>query len=148
MASESPKTNTFRKKSENTPKTGSEQGKSSSPLRKIDLRQVGIILGVVLISTSIFLLFSFISYLMNGPQDQSLIMDYSNQDILEAARQSKNWLGYLGAQASAWMIFRWFGIAGFLFPPFLFLLGFRWIFGFSLYSLTRYSIFSLFFAAW
>jgi len=148
MASESPKTNTFRKKSENTPKTGSEQGKSSSPLRKIDLRQVGIILGVVLISASIFLLFSFISYLMNGPQDQSGVMNISYEDILEAARQSKNWLGYLGAQASHWMIFKWFGIAAFLFPPFLFLLGFRWIFGFSLYSLTRYSIFSLFFAAW
>jgi S-DNA-T family DNA segregation ATPase FtsK/SpoIIIE len=46
------------------------------------------------------------------------------------------------------MIFRWFGVAAFLFPPFLFLIGFRWIFQVSLYSLTRYAVFALFFAAW
>jgi S-DNA-T family DNA segregation ATPase FtsK/SpoIIIE len=85
---------------------------------------------------------------MNGPQDQSLVINNTDQSIRDAAKESKNWLGYLGSQAAHWMIFRWFGVAAFLFPPFLFLIGFRWIFQVSLYSLTRYAVFALFFAAW
>jgi S-DNA-T family DNA segregation ATPase FtsK/SpoIIIE len=77
-----------------------------------------------------------------------LVINNADQSIRDAAKESKNWLGYLGSQAAHWMIFRWFGVAAFLFPPFLFLIGFRWIFQVSLYSLTRYAVFALFFAAW
>jgi S-DNA-T family DNA segregation ATPase FtsK/SpoIIIE len=75
-------------------------------------------------------------------------MNNSDQAVRDAAKESKNWLGYLGAQAAHWMIFRWFGVAAFLVPPFLFLLGFRWTFKLSLYSLTRYALLALFFTAW
>jgi S-DNA-T family DNA segregation ATPase FtsK/SpoIIIE len=101
-----------------------------------------------LISVSIFLLIAFVSYLINGPEDQSLVMNNPDQEIRDAARESQNWVGFLGAQASHWLIYRWFGIAAFLLPPFLFLVGFRWTFKFSLTSLTRYSVFALFFTAW
>ncbi len=148
MASESPKTNTFRKKAENAPKASSEPKKPSFSIGKIETKQVGITFGIILISISIFLVVAFASYLMNGPQDQSLVMNNPDQAVREAAKESKNWLGYLGAQAAHWMIFRWFGVAAFLFPPFLFLLGFRWTFKLSLYSLTRYALFALFFTAW
>ena len=150
MASESPKTNTFRKKTENAPKASPEPKKPSPSFSfgKIEAKQVGLIFGIVLISISIFLGVAFASYLMNGPQDQSLVINNTDQSIREAAKESKNWLGYLGSQAAHWMIFRWFGVAAFLFPPFLFLLGFRWTFQVSLYSLTRYAVFALFFAAW
>jgi S-DNA-T family DNA segregation ATPase FtsK/SpoIIIE len=148
MASESPKTNTFRKKAENAPKASSEPKKPAFSVGKIEFKQVGITFGIVLILISIFLGVAFASYLMNGPQDQSLVMNNTDQAIRDAAKESKNWLGYLGSQAAHWMIFRWFGVAAFLFPPFLFLLGFRWTFQVSLYSLTRYTVFALFFAAW
>jgi S-DNA-T family DNA segregation ATPase FtsK/SpoIIIE len=148
MASESPKTNTFRKKAENAPKASPEPKKPAFSVGKIETKQVGITFGIILISISIFLGIAFASYLMNGPQDQSLVMNNTDQAIRDAAKESKNWLGYLGSQAAHWMIFRWFGVAAFLFPPFLFLLGFRWIFQVSLYSLTRYAVFALFFAAW
>lgn len=150
MASASPKTNTFRKKTENAPKASPEPKKPSSSFSfgKIEIKQVGLVFGIVLISISVFLGVAFASYLMNGPQDQSLVLNNSDQSIREAAKESKNWLGYLGSQAAHWMIFRWFGVAAFLFPPFLFLLGFRWTFQVSLYSLTRYAVFALFFAAW
>ncbi|WP_339700322.1 DNA translocase FtsK [Algoriphagus aquimarinus] len=91
---------------------------------------------------------AFISYLLNGPADQSLVMNNSSEAIRETARESTNWLGYLGAQAGNWMIYRWFGVAAFLFPPFLFLLGFKWAFKISLVSLTRYTTFALFFTFW
>ena len=148
MASESPKTNTFRKKSENAPKASPEPKKPSFSFGKIETKQVGITFGIILISISIFLLIAFASYLLNGPQDQSLVMNNSGQAVRDAAKESKNWLGYLGAQAAHWMIFRWFGVAAFLVPPFLFLLGFRWTFKLSLYSLTRYALLALFFTAW
>ena len=148
MASESPKTNTFRKKTENAPKASPEPKKPSFSFGKIETKQVGLVFGIVFLSISIFLGVAFASYLMNGPQDQSLVLNNSNQSIRDAAKESKNWLGYLGSQAAHWMIFRWFGVAAFLFPPFLFLLGFRWTFQVSLYSLTRYTVFALFFAAW
>ena len=150
MASESPKTNTFRKKAENGPKASPEPKKTSPSFSfgKIETKQIGLIFGIVLISISIFLVVAFASYLMNGPQDQSLVINNTDQSIREAAKESKNWLGFLGSHAAHWMIFRWFGVAAFLFPPFLFLLGFRWTFQVSLYSLTRYVVFALFFAAW
>ncbi len=75
-------------------------------------------------------------------------MNSDSEAIRESARETQNWLGYLGAQAGHWMIYRWFGLAAFLFPPFLFLIGFRWTFRFSLVSLTRYSTFALFFTFW
>lgn len=148
MASDSPKSNTFRKKSENTKKAPSEPRKPLFSVGKIDTRQLGLTFGIILISISIFLFIAFVSYMLNGPQDQSLVMNNPDQEIRESARESKNWVGYLGAQAANWMIYRWFGIAAFLFPPFLFLLGFKWTFKFSLVSLTRYAVFSLFFTAW
>jgi len=148
MASQAPKTNTFRKKVENTPKASPQPKKPVFSFGKIELKQVGIALGIAMISASIFFTIAFASYLLNGPQDQSLVLNNSDQAVREAAKEARNWLGYLGAQAAHWMIFRWFGIAAFLFPPFLFLVGFRWTFQVPLYSLMRYVAFALFFVAW
>jgi len=148
MASESTPTNTFRKKPDNGKKAPKEPKKPIFSFGKIDTKQLSLTFGIILISVSVFLLLAFTSYLLSGPQDQSVVMNNSDQEIRESARESRNWVGYLGAQAAHWMIFRWFGVAAFLFPPFLFFLGFRWTFKFSLISLTRYSVFALFFTAW
>ncbi len=148
MASESPGKNTFRKKSENTKKAPEKAKGPGFSVGKIQFKQLTLTLGITLISVSIFLFIAFVSYLINGPADQSLVMNNPDQAIRDSARESQNWVGYLGAQASHWLIFRWFGIAAFLLPPFLFLVGFRWTFKFSLTSLTRYAVFALFFTAW
>ena len=99
-------------------------------------------------SISFFLFIAFVSYLLNGPSDQSLVMNNPDQAVRDAARASQNWVGYLGAQASHWLIYRWFGIAAFLIPPYLFLLGIRLMFKVALVSLTRYAVSALFFTAW
>ena len=85
---------------------------------------------------------------MSGEADQSLVMNSSEESTRAIARESQNWLGWLGAQASHLLIYRWFGVAAFLFPPFLFILGFRWAFKISLISLDRYLTFALFFIFW
>ncbi len=148
MASDSSTKNTFRKKSENTKKAPPAPKGPGFSFGNIKTKQLTLTLGIILISASIFLLIAFVSYLINGPEDQSLVMNNPDQEIRDAARESQNWVGFLGAQASHWLIYRWFGVAAFLLPPFLFLVGFRWTFKFSLISLTRYSVFALFFTAW
>ncbi len=148
MATNTPKTNTFRKKSENTKKQVSELKGPGFSVGSVGSPKFALTFGILLISISIFLFIAFISYLLNGPADQSLVMNNPDQAIRDSARESQNWLGYLGAQASHWMIYRWFGIAAFLFPPFIFLLGFKWAFKLSLVSLTRYTTFALFFTFW
>lgn len=148
MASESAAKNTFRRKSENTKKAPPKPEGPDFSFGKIEFKQLSLTLGIILISIALFLFIAFVSYLINGPADQSLVMNNPDQAIRDSARESRNWVGYLGAQASHWLIFRWFGIAAFLLPPFLFLVGFRWTFHFSPVSLTRYAVFSLFFTAW
>jgi S-DNA-T family DNA segregation ATPase FtsK/SpoIIIE len=148
MATDSLKTNTFRKKGMPSKK---QDPKSTGPgfsFGSMKSNKLVMTLGIILISTSIFLLVAFISYLLNGPTDQSLVMNNPDEAIRETAKETTNWLGYLGAQASNWLIYRWFGIAAFLFPPFLFFLGFRWTFKVSVVSLTRYTTFALFFTFW
>ncbi|GAB2497645.1 DNA translocase FtsK [Algoriphagus taiwanensis] len=148
MASPSSRTNTFRKKSENVKKSPKKPSGPGFSLGKFQFKQLALVSGLSLISISIFLVIAFISYLLNGPEDQSLVFNNPDQAVREAARASQNWLGYFGAQVSHWLIYRWFGIAAFLIPPFIFFLGFRWTFKFSLVSLTRYTVFSLFFIVW
>ena len=148
MASESTAKNTFRKKAENSKKAPQKPKGPGFSFGKIEFKQLPLTMGIILISIAIFLFIAFISYLINGPADQSLVMNNPDQAVRESARASQNWVGYLGAQASHWLIYRWFGIAAFLLPPFLFLVGFNWTFKVSLISLTRYAVFSLFFTAW
>jgi len=148
MAINSPKTNTFRKKSVPSKKQDPIPTDPGFSFGSMKSNKLVMTLGIIFISASIFLLVAFISYLLNGPTDQSLVMNNPDEAIRETAKETTNWLGYLGAQASNWLIYRWFGIAAFLFPPFLFFLGFRWTFKVSIVSLTRYTTFALFFTFW
>jgi S-DNA-T family DNA segregation ATPase FtsK/SpoIIIE len=148
MATNSPKTNTFRKKGDPSKKVDPTPKGPGVTLGKFKSNKLVLTLGILLISASIFLFIAFVSYLLNGPTDQSLVMNNPDEAIRDTAKETTNWLGYLGAQASNWLIYRWFGMAAFLFPPFLFILGFRWAFKVSLVSLTRYTTFALFFTFW
>lgn len=148
MPSSSTKTNTFRKKGEKPKKAKSSASKLNFSFGNIKNSKLVLALGIILMSLGIFLFFAFLSYLLSGEADQSLVMNSSEESTRTIARESQNWLGWLGAQASHLLIYRWFGVAAFLFPPFLFILGFRWAFKISLISLNRYLTFALFFTFW
>ncbi|NVJ85021.1 MAG: DNA translocase FtsK 4TM domain-containing protein [Algoriphagus sp.] len=148
MPSNSPKQNTFRKKGEKNTKTKSKGSGIKLSFGGFKSSKIVLTLGIIMMSLGIFLFFAFISYLLNGPADQSLVMNNPVSESREIAQESQNWLGLLGAKASHILIYRWFGIAAFLIPPFLFILGFRWAFKLSLISLTRYTSFALFFTFW
>ncbi|TVP52098.1 MAG: DNA translocase FtsK [Mongoliibacter sp.] len=147
MASEKPRTNTFRKKNE--PKSGGkEKSKSNFSLDFVKDKRIPLTMGIILLSLSVFLFFAFISYLFEGNADQSLVASELDEDIRSTASEARNWLGLLGAKVSYVIIHKWFGIAAFLLPPFIFLLGFRMAFKKSLYSISRYLVFALFFTFW
>lgn len=72
--------------------------------------------GLLLLFFSIYLLFAFISHLFTGYADQSL--------ITLGQAPAENWGGTLAAYLARFFITRGFGYAAFLFPPYLFLLGY------------------------
>ncbi len=147
MASETPRSNTFRKKSDAKSKP-KEKGKSRFSLGFMQDKRIPLTIGITLLSLGMFLLFAFISYLFAGKADQSLIVSDMEQDVVNTAAEARNWLGLFGAQVSDVFIRQWFGIAAFLLPPYLFLLGFKLTFRRSLLSLSRYAVFALFFTFW
>ncbi|MCH7397571.1 DNA translocase FtsK [Belliella sp. DSM 107340] len=146
MASSTPKTNTFRKKNEAREKAGAK------PARKFSFefmkdKKIPITIGIVMIVFGLVMFFAFTSYLFTGEADQSTLTEL-DAGVRENATQTKNWQGYFGAYLAELFIKRWFGIAAFLLPPFLILLGVRLTFKYTIFSLTRYSIFALFFTFW
>ncbi|RZS94808.1 S-DNA-T family DNA segregation ATPase FtsK/SpoIIIE [Cecembia calidifontis] len=111
-------------------------------------KRIPLTFGIILISLSLFMFFAFISYLFEGRADQDVVVSSVDQDIRSTAEEARNWLGFLGAQLSHVFIHKWFGIASFLLPPFLFILGFKMAFKKKIFSLSRYATFALFFTFW
>jgi DNA segregation ATPase FtsK/SpoIIIE, S-DNA-T family len=147
MASETPKTNTFRKKNEPkpSPKAAWKPGFSMSFAKD---QRIPLTLGIIFLSFAIFLFFAFVSYIFSGKADQSLVASEIDQSLRTTATEARNWLGLFGAKLSDILIRKWFGLAAFFLPPYLFLLGFKLTFKKSLMSLSRYSSFALFFVFW
>ncbi|EOZ99744.1 Cell division protein FtsK [Indibacter alkaliphilus LW1] len=147
MASEKPRANTFRKKNESK-NGGREKRKRNFSFGFFKDNRIPLTLGIILISFSLFMFFAFISYLFEGKADQSIVASEMDENLRSTAAEARNWLGLAGAKLSYIIIHKWFGVASFLLPPFIFLLGFRLIFKKHLISLTRYSVFALFFTFW
>ncbi len=83
------------------------------------------VFGIFLIFLSVFLIGAFISYLFNWQEDQSDLNGGFFELMGRPDYKVKNVLGKLGAAVSHQFIYRWFGIAAFLVPWFLILMGLR-----------------------
>lgn len=147
MASETPRTNTFRKKNESKAKAA-EKESSKFNFGLVRDKRIPLTLGIILISLGLFLLFAFFSYLFTGQADQSIVNSANEEGIRTTANEARNRLGLFGAQLSDIFIRRWFGLAAFLLPPYLFFLGVKLSFKKSLVSLSRFGTFALFFTFW
>lgn len=146
MASNTYKSNTFRKK-ENSKAAQKKKSSSRFSIGFLKDKKIGLSLGIIFMMVAIFLFFAFLGYIFSGQADQSVVLA-ENMSERENAAEARNWLGFTGATVSHYMIFRWFGIAAFLLPPYLFILGFKLAFKKSLISLSSYSTFALFFIFW
>ncbi len=80
--------------------------------------------GLFLILASFYLLVAFTSYLFTWRIDQDL-MSRSWGEIFSPEVRVENWLGKIGALLSHQFIFRWFGVAAFIFVLWTFLAGVR-----------------------
>jgi len=90
------------------------------------------IAGLLLISFSIFMLVSFISYFFSWKNDQSIAVGG-----LAAAEKPGNVMGFIGAKLAHLFLYKWFGVSSFLLVPVFFLLGVRLLYKRNLVKLNR-----------
>jgi len=105
-------------------------------------------IGFFLIVAAVYLITSFISYIFTGKADQSVVNAVEEVGIFQSGFEAENWLGVFGAILSHTFVFEWFGLASFLFPPFLLILGYRIVSKREILPLWPTAIFTLFFLLW
>jgi S-DNA-T family DNA segregation ATPase FtsK/SpoIIIE len=117
------------------------------------------ILGLFALLLSLYFLIAFTSYLFTWQDDQSYISSsnggwgnlFKSSEELRVGFEEPvvdNWLGKFGALLSHQFIYKWFGIASFIFVALLFVIGYRLLFKVAVYPLNKtfgYSIFFLLF---
>jgi DNA segregation ATPase FtsK/SpoIIIE, S-DNA-T family len=141
--------NTYKKSKDKPEKTG-KGDKAKSEGFKFNLAflkdpKFHNISGIFIMLSSFCLVFAFVSYLFSGKYDQSVVESIFNTKIKESGQEVQNWLGITGAFVSYFFIFRWFGIAAFLFIPIFFIVGYRIVFKTELISISRTIVLSAFF---
>lgn len=148
MAKNTYKSNTFKNtKQEKAPSKGFNLKAKFSPTFLKD-RRFQLTLGLFLLLVSVFIFVSCVSYLFTGKADQSVVESAGADGIIVSGREAANWMKLWGAYASHYLIFKWFGIAAFLVPPFLFILGYKVVFGKALINIARAFVFVVFFLIW
>ena len=120
------------------PKAGkskaSKKASKKSPVTLIkdrfNKKKVKSSIGVGLILLSIFLVIANFSYLFTWTEDQSRVLSKGLFSILFDGNEEpvSNWMGKFGAWSSHLLIYRWFGLASFIIPFALFILGFKALF--------------------
>ncbi len=101
------------------------------------------ILGVLFTAIGLFLLISFISYLINYQNDQSQLSDFWNREIV-----ADNLMGKVGAYLGELFIYHGIGITSFFLPLFFILLGLKIIFRFRQIKPFKLLYNCLFFLIW
>ncbi|HAA16618.1 MAG TPA: cell division protein FtsK, partial [Cytophagales bacterium] len=144
MAKNTPKGNHFKKKS----KTKKAGPKFRLNLKVLKDRRLHLAVGFFLLIASVYLLTAQLSYLFTGKADQSVVESVGDSGMVASGLEVQNWLGLFGALLSHYFIYKWFGIAGLLFPPLLFIWGYRIVFRRQLFHNTRTLAFVLFFSLW
>ncbi|RNC86429.1 MAG: DNA translocase FtsK [Winogradskyella sp.] len=80
--------------------------------------QQKLIFGSLLIILGVLLFISFVSFLFNGKEDQSILSEFPSRQV-----EAKNWASQFGAKLSEWFILKGFGLPSFIFSGLLFLSG-------------------------
>ncbi len=88
-------------------------------------RRFHLVAGMFIMLFSFALLIAFTSFLFSGRNDQSIVESIWDTSLQESGKEVDNLLGILGALLSYFFIYKWFGLASYLFLPVFFLTGFR-----------------------
>lgn len=110
------------------------------------------VLGLFFLILSIFLLFSFISYLQTWKVDYSfsdtIFRQFSSEDLFNPDVRVENSMGKFGALAAYLFISKWFGVASLLFVLLLFNSGVRLFFLYKLLPAWKTTEYSFFLILW
>lgn len=101
------------------------------------------ILGVLLIAIGLFLLISFVSYLLNYENDQSQLSDFWSREIV-----ADNLMGKIGAYLGELFIYHGIGITSFFLPIFFILIGIKILFRFKQIKPFKLLYNCIFFLIW
>lgn len=141
------KSNTFKKA---TSKSKKQKGKFNiaDKFQFLKDRRLHLTIGFFLIVSAIFIFLSCSSYLFTGKTDQSVVESIGQSGMMESGAEAANWMKLWGAIVSHYLIFKWFGIAAFLLPPFMFIVGYKVVFGKTLVNISKAFVFVSFFLIW
>ena len=143
MAKNTYKSNTFK-----SSKAGGIKKRTWISIGFFKDRRFNLSLGFFLIISAVFMLIAFVSYLFTGKADQSVVDEISKVGLFQSERDAENWLGVYGAVLSHTFIFNWFGLASFLVPPFLIILGLRILTKRVIVPIGPVAVFTFFFLFW
>ncbi|CAG4989794.1 hypothetical protein DYBT9275_00382 [Dyadobacter sp. CECT 9275] len=104
--------------------------------------------GIFFLILGLILEISFLSYIVTGISDQSVVDGLGQQSIRDAGRQTRNALGVLGATFSHIFVYRWFGVGALLIPIISFVSGWKIAFGRELLALNKTTKEVIFFTIW
>ncbi|WP_323757630.1 FtsK/SpoIIIE family DNA translocase [Roseivirga sp.] len=148
MAKNTYKSNTFKNTKQEKKESKGFSLKGKLRLGFIKDRRVQLTVGLFLLLSAVFIFVACVSYLFTGKADQSVIESIGETGMIASGKEAANWMKLWGAYASHFLIFKWFGVAAFLIPPFLFVGGYKIVFGKALVNIQRAFIFVVFFLLW
>ena len=82
-------------------------------------------LGIVLLAVAFFMVLSFVSYFTTGGADQSMIEELRDGEFMDVDKKFANSCAKVGAYTAYFFMKRCFGLAAFVVPAFLLLVGLR-----------------------
>ena len=159
----SPRQNTIRRPVERTEVRTPRPNRNGSPAGRIRTPSINwgaaldrwltdqrstLTLGVLLMLLAVGLLVAFVSYLLNGTADQSVVGSALSEPLAESGSEVRNWLGLVGATVAHVFVFRWFGVGALALPIIVFLAGYKLTFRYELLPLNRATATLLFIALW
>lgn len=124
---------------------------SKKPSRFVQLmhsERTKFIIGLLILLSSASLGVAFLSFLVTGKDDQSLLENMPLSAIFSTGNGLSNWGGTIGAFSAEYCVNRWIGISAFLFVVFLFRLGFRLIQHYSIRPLLGVFVRTSLWAIW
>ncbi|MCC2545064.1 DNA translocase FtsK 4TM domain-containing protein [Hymenobacter sp. BT175] len=111
-------------------------------------RRFQLFLGFFFLISSLYLTIAFVSFLLTGAADQSVVEAVGTTSVKEAGRETGNWLGLIGAMVAQALIYKGFGVAAFALIPIVFFLGYKIVFRRAEVSLSYVLALCLFSMGW
>ncbi len=96
------------------------------------------IFGFILLLLSVYTIIAFVSYFSTGQADQSLVLDLRPNEWMNTNKEFQNSCGSMGALMSHFFIARCFGIAAFIIPVIMILIGLRMMHAYNNINLLKW----------